>query len=273
MSKLTYLLALVVVAGVTGLTGCVPAGSQSTPTGSPASTSSPLASEPESKAATPQPISTYCSVPVPDGIVQKQIRAGGGVRLNTGWLGTGGTVAVLLHQTDGDGLCGFLFYGEYLAAHGVHVVLMDFCDYGQSDCGNAPPQLPAQVEAVTRAVRDQGAKRVVLVGASLGGSVAVAAAKRTKADAIVDLSGPADFGSLSITDKAPSITMPALFAFSNTDRSDLDQVRQNLKRMPSKNKIFLSYSAGHGYELLHDQNTGELSPLADRVQRFVAEAS
>jgi hypothetical protein len=43
--------------------------------------------------------------------------------------------------------------------------------------------------------------------------------------------------------------------------------------MPSKNKIFLSYPAGHGYELLHDQNTGELSPLADRVQRFVAEAS
>jgi hypothetical protein len=278
MSKLTYQLALIFVAGVTGLAGCVPAGSQSTPTESSASMSSPLASGPlasgpESEAATPQPISTYCSVPVPDGIVQKQIRAGGGVRLNTGWLGTGGTVALLLHQTDGDGMCGFLFYGEYLATHGVHVVLMDFCDYGQSDCGDAPPQLPAQVEAVARAVRDQGAKRIVLVGASLGGSVAVAAAKRTKADAIVDLSGPADFGTLSITDNARSITMPALFAYSNTDRSDLNQVRQNLKRMPSKNKIFLSYPGGHGYELLQDQNTGELSPLADRVQRFVANGS
>jgi pimeloyl-ACP methyl ester carboxylesterase len=224
--------------------------------------------KPESKAATPQPISTYCSVPVQDGIVQKQIRAGGGARLNTGWWGTGGTVAVLLHQTDDDGMCGFLFYGEYLAAHGVRVVLMDFCDYGQSDCGDAPPQLPAQVEAVTRAVRDQGAKRIVLVGASLGGSVAVAAAKRTRADAIVDLSGPADFGRLSITDNARSITMLALFAFSNSDRSDLDQVRQNVKRMPSRNKIFLSYPAGHGYELLHDQDTGELSLLADRVQHF-----
>ena len=126
---------------------------------------------------------------------------------------------------------------------------------------------------MAHAVRDQGAKRIGLVGASLGGSVAVAAAKRTKADAIVDLSGPADFGTLSITDNARSITMPALFAYSNTDRSDLDQVRQNLKRMPSKNKIFLSYPRGHGYELLQDQNTGELSPLADRVQRFVANGS
>ena len=170
-------------------------------------------------------------------------------------------------------MCGFLFYGTYLAKHGVHVVLMDFCDYVQSACGDAPPQLPAQVEAVARAVRDQRAKRIVLVGASLGGSVAVAAAKRTKADAIVDLSGPADFGTLSITDNARSVTMPALFAYSNTDRSDLDQVRRNLKRMPSKNKIFLSYPGGHGYELLQDQNTGELSPLADRVQRFVANGS
>jgi dienelactone hydrolase len=210
---------------------------------------------------------------VPDGIAQKQVRAGKGIRLNTGWLGTGDTVAVLLHQTDGDGMCGFLFYGGYLAEHGVRVVLMDFCEYGQSDCGDAPIELPAQVQAVTRAVRDQGAKRVVLIGASLGGSVAVAAAKPTKADAIVDLSGPADFGRLSIADNARSIAMPALFAFSNTDRSDLEQVRQNLKRMPSKNKIFHSYPTGHGYELLQDQTTGELKPLADRVQRFVVEGS
>ena len=38
-------------------------------------------------------------------------------------------------------------------------------------------------------------------------------------DAIVGLSGPADFGTLSIVDNARSITMPALFVFSNTDRS------------------------------------------------------
>jgi hypothetical protein len=38
--------------------------------------------------------------------------------------------------------------------------------------------------------------------------------------------------------------------------------------MLSKNKIFLSYPVGHGYELLQDQNTGELSPLANRVQRL-----
>jgi dienelactone hydrolase len=213
----------------------------------------------------------YCTVPVPDGIEQRQIPVRKGVQLNTGWLGSGEPVAVLLHQTDGDGMCGFLFYADYLARHGVRVVLVDLCEYGQSDCGDAQINLQTQVKAVTDAVRDAGGKRVVLVGASLGGSLAVAAAKVTKADAIVDLSGPADYGQLSIADNAPSITMPALFAFSDTDRSDLEQVRRNLKRMPTKTKIFLSYPAGHGYELLQDQNSGEFSPLADRVQRFITQ--
>jgi dienelactone hydrolase len=274
MSKVTYAVVTVVVAGIVfGLVACGSTGSQSTPTVVPASTSSQSTAASSSGGTPPEPISAYCSVEVPEGIRQQQIKAGKDVVLNTGWLGAGDTVAVLLHQTDGDGMCGFLFYAAYLAEHGVRVVLMDFCDYGQSDCGDAQTELTAQVQAVTDAVRDQGAKRVVLVGASLGGSVAVSAAKRTKADAIVDLSGPADFGKLSIADNARSITMPALFAFSDTDRSDLEEVRQNLKRMPAKTKIFLSYPAGHGYELLQDQNSGELNPLADRVQRFVTQES
>jgi len=271
MSKLTYQLMPVFVAAIIVLAGCAPAGSRRY-------RKSCLGDEPAGVGIRFEGCRYSADIDVLQRPGARRHRsktdpACGGVRLNTGWLGAGDTVAVLLHQTDGDGMCGFLFCGEYLTEHGVRVVLMDFCDYGQSDCGDAPPQLPAQVEAVARAVRDQGAKRIVLVGASLGGSVAVAAAKRTKADAIVDLSGPADFGTLSITDNARSITMPALFAYSNTDRSDLDKVRQNLKRMPSKKKIFLSFPAGHGYELLQDQNNGELSPLADRVQRVVANES
>ena len=112
--------------------------------------------------------------------------------INTGWLGSSGTSAGLLHQTDGYGLCGFLFYADYLAEHGVRVVAMDLCGYGQSLCvgrplGNDPA---GQVKVVTDAVRADGATRVVLVGASMGGSVSLTAAKAVEADAIVDLSGP-----------------------------------------------------------------------------------
>jgi hypothetical protein len=43
--------------------------------------------------------------------------------------------------------------------------------------------------------------------------------------------------------------------------------------MPTKTKIFLSYPVGHGYELLQDQNSDELSPLANPVQRFVVKGT
>ena len=152
--------------------------------------------------AVPTPISIdqACTGEVPSGVEQRSLTATDGSLINTGWLGSGDTSAVLLHQTDGYGLCGFLFYAGYLAKHGVGVVAMDLCGYGQSFCvgrplGNDPA---GQVKVVTDAVRADGATRVVLVGASMGGSVSLTAAKAVEADAIVDLSGPAVFERSSV---------------------------------------------------------------------------
>jgi dienelactone hydrolase len=194
--------------------------------------------------------------------------------INTGWLGSGETAAVLLHQTDGYGLCGFLFYADYLAKRGVRAVGMDLCGYGQTFCAGPLADDPAgQVKLVTDAVRADGATRVVLVGASMGGSISLTAAKAVEADAIVDLSGPAEFEQSALAHDAANVTMPALFAFSGTDESDLKAVRKALPRMPSKKKQLLTYKTGHGYELLRDPITLAMTPLAKRVLRWVAEGS
>jgi dienelactone hydrolase len=220
---------------------------------------------------TPIPIDQGCTGEVPSGVEQRSLLAADGSVINTGWLGSGDTTAVLLHQTDGYGLCGFLFFADYLAARGVRVVAMDLCGYGQSFCVGRPLENdPAgQVKVVSDAVRADGAARVVLVGASMGGSVSLTAAKVVDADVIVDLSGPAEFGTSSVTADAGNVTMPALFAFSNTDRSDLEAVRKALPSMPSKRKEFLTYEVGHGYELLRDPVSLELTPLAERVLGWV----
>ena len=220
------------------------------------------------------PISQSCrTATVPAGIEQRPLLADGRVILNTAWLGSGETVAVLLHQTDGDGLCGFLFYAEHLAKAGVRVALLDLCGYGQSACGDAPVSTDpvAQVRLVTEAARSAGARRVVLVGASMGGSLAVTAAAAVRADALVDLSGPAQFDRSDVSSDAPTVTMPALIAFGRTDPADLAAVRRALPTMPTKDKTLLVFKAGHGYDLLRDVYSGELTPLADRVARFVSE--
>lgn len=220
---------------------------------------------------TPIPVPEFCGGAVPGSVEQRQLTSADGATLNTAWLGSGKTVAVLLHQTDGNGLCGFLFYADYLSSRGIRVALVDLCGYGQSSCaGRSLATDPAgQVKQVTDAARADGAGRVVLVGASMGGSVAVTAARTTDPDAIVDLSGPADFEHSAIAGDSQGVTMPALFAFAHTDETDLTAVRRQLAVMPSKRKVFLTFGTGHGYELLRDLTSGDFTPLADRVARWV----
>ena len=81
------------------------------------------------------------------------------------------------------------FYASYLADHGIRSVAIDLCGYSRSFCP-LPSQEDSvgQVKLTTDALRAAGARRITLVGASIGGSLAVAAAASTKADAVVDLS-------------------------------------------------------------------------------------
>ena len=68
-------------------------------------------------------------------------------------------------------MCGFLFYADFLAKRGIRILLVDLCDHGQSICLNDPiaDDPGAQVKLAVDAARAEGAERVVLVGASLGG--------------------------------------------------------------------------------------------------------
>ena len=116
--------------------------------------------------------------------------------------GTGSTVVVLLHQTDGGGLCGWLEFATTLADDPTLAVLaIDLCRYGESRClavENGTFRDADQVDPVELAVRfaraSMRAERVVVMGASMGGSVALMAAATVPGiDSAIDLSGPVDW--------------------------------------------------------------------------------
>ena len=117
-------------------------------------------------------------------------------------LGRGRVVVVLLHQTDGNGLCGWLPFMPAAADAGLTVLAIDLCRYGESDCRavadgtftDADQTDPVAV-AVDYARTELHAERVVVAGASMGGSVALmSAATLPGIDAAVDLSGPVELG-------------------------------------------------------------------------------
>ena len=132
-------------------------------------------------------------------------------------LGRGRVVVVLLHQTDGNGLCGWLPFMPALADAGLEVLAIDLCRYGESDCravtdgsfADADQTDPVAV-AVGYARTELHAERVVVAGASMGGSVALmSAATLPGIDAVVDLSGPVEWSGMDVVRRGRALGVPA----------------------------------------------------------------
>ncbi len=76
--------------------------------------------------------------------------------------GTGPTGVVLANQTD-NSVCQWLPFPGYLAAHGMRVLAFDY--------GNGDPS--TEVQAAAHFLSDRGVRKLVLIGASIGGAVVI----------------------------------------------------------------------------------------------------
>jgi alpha-beta hydrolase superfamily lysophospholipase len=130
------------------------------------------------------------------------------------------TAVVLAHMSEGD-LCVWVPYARRLAARGFFVFPFDFRGHGFSHGLENHSRSPADVVAAVRAVRGLGARRVVVVGASLGGVAAIVAAPRLRAavQGIVSVSGPAAIaGELNARPVAPRLRVPTLYLAAERDQ-------------------------------------------------------
>jgi pimeloyl-ACP methyl ester carboxylesterase len=246
--------------------------------------------ESHARAATPQPKPArgdICTGQDTSGAKPVSLRTSDGAKLSGAVLGDGPAGAVLIHEypaaafaaRPGQGpKCGWWPYAAYLADHGVRALLFDLRCFGDSPCpqsgrGNAT----ADVAAAMDELRREGSERVALVGASMGGSVAVVAAAELHPAALVDLSGERDTTGLTpgipadAFGAAPGVTAPALFAVARGDRwVSPEDMRAVAGRARSKSKRVFVFpaTAGHGYDLLLGTET-EWSPLASRVAAFI----
>jgi alpha-beta hydrolase superfamily lysophospholipase len=204
-----------------------------------------------------------------------------GVRLDGAIVGSGRVGAVLIHEYPGP-MCGWWPYAHYLGRHGVRALLFDLRCFGLSGCpAHRRGDVVADVAAAMRALRRDGARRVALVGASMGGSIAVVAAARLRPAALVDLSGELDTSGLTpgISAKAgaaaPSVRVPALFAVARGDRYvPVADMRTVYRRTASRAKrlVVLPAVAGHGWGMLLGTRT-TWSALARQAAAFIRTAA
>jgi alpha-beta hydrolase superfamily lysophospholipase len=131
------------------------------------------------------------------------------------------TAVVLAHMSVGD-LCDWVPYARGLARQGVFVFPFDLRGHGLSAGRENHRRSAGDIAAAVREVRRLGARKVVVMGASLGGIAALVAAPsiRPAVDGIVAVSAPAAIaGQLNARPVVPRIRVPTLYVVSAQDQN------------------------------------------------------
>jgi pimeloyl-ACP methyl ester carboxylesterase len=198
---------------------------------------------------------TSASSPPVDGCVIGALRAKAiefhatdGVPLRGVLLGSGRNGIVLSHEFRAN-LCNWLPFAQKLAGRGYRVLAYDSRASGPTEGHLERDVLGAERELVQR-----GVKRVIVGGASAGGTAAMTAAASIPPSVlagVVVLSSPSQFGSMNAERAARKVTAPSFFGVGNRDTAFVDEMRKLSAASAAKRKqLLVVSSSGHGTELL-----------------------
>lgn len=180
-----------------------------------------------------------------------RFRAADGTRLVGHKFGSGKVAVVLAHESRG-WICDWVPYAKRLAARGYLAFPFDFRGYGDSQSNPVSNvRLDRDVVAAAKTVRALGAKKVFLVGASIGGSAVLHAAAdvRPLVDGVVSVSGAADL--VDATPAAKRLHVPALFVAGRYDLDFAANARRLYAATASKDKKVVIVASGeHGSRLV-----------------------
>jgi pimeloyl-ACP methyl ester carboxylesterase len=230
------------------------------PTTAPPSTAAPVSSP----ATTPAPAEPPCGDRTLDGKQVTFLRDD--LRLSGYLLGAGSTALVLAAQAGADG-CSWLSYAKQQAAKGYRVLAFDFNGEGRSQRPGGGPN-SADVAAAATFARERGATRIVLVGASRGGTAVLVAAARLDppAAAVISLSAPDTYHGESALDAVPKLAMPVLYLAATGDAGFADAAKALHAATPAaRRQIILVPGRLHGeaFVLISAEGADEASAAID----------
>jgi pimeloyl-ACP methyl ester carboxylesterase len=175
-------------------------------------------------------------------------------RLPAALLGSGETGIVLANESDLD-LCGWLPFARKLSTR-FRVLLFDY--------GSSPPE--REVAAAARELRREGAKAVVLGGASEGAkaSILAAAADPKLARGLVLISPEATLRGEDVTPAARKLTVPALFVVSREDPYSAEDTPALERVAGSRPKrLVVVPGSDHGVYLLQGAHAAKVGAAID----------
>ncbi|HZD80457.1 MAG TPA: alpha/beta hydrolase [Actinomycetota bacterium] len=206
----------------------------------------------------------------PSGSRAVTFRSADGVRLAGRLFGTGSTGVVLSHMLPADQSSWWRFAAR-LADQGYLALTYDFrgyCPGGAAGCSEGSKDVSAIWQDVVGAIgflSGHGARSVMLVGASMGGTASLVAAARPGIDvaAVVTLSSPQSIeGLVADADTLSRVRAAKLFVAGNADPTGSASAAENLYRdAPPPKRIQIVTSGDHGTDLLTGSQSGVVSTM------------
>ncbi|HWC31963.1 MAG TPA: alpha/beta hydrolase [Actinomycetota bacterium] len=173
-----------------------------------------------------------------------------GVELEGDVRGGGTTGVALAHMYPTD-RTSWEPFAERLAAEGYLTLAFDFRGYGGSEGERTIPEIWRDVVAAAGELRSHGAERVVLVGASMGGTASLVAASRSAVDGVVTISAPSTFEGLTASpDVVRAVQAPKLFVAASADGAAAAAAQSFYNDSPQPKRVEIVGGDEHGTELL-----------------------
>ena len=185
-----------------------------------------------------------------------------GARLDAAVFGAGPVGLVLAHESDGS-LCNWASVAPEFADEGHRVLIFDFGE---------PATVAEDMKAATKKIRELGAKRIVLGGASLGGTVALmTAAREPNIVAAFSLSAPAVYGNAEGLPAVRRFRAPVLFVAAEEDANFAEDARRLYRASQSpRRQLLIVPGSEHGTALYRGPGGEEVRDAVDRLLERVS---
>jgi pimeloyl-ACP methyl ester carboxylesterase len=185
-----------------------------------------------------------------------------GAKLDAAVFGDGSVGIVLAHESDGS-LCNWASIAPTFADDGYRVLIFDFGE---------PATVAQDMLAATKKIRELGAKKIVLGGASLGGTVALmTAARERNVVGAFSLSAPAVYGNAEGLPAVRRFGAPVLFAAAEEDANFAGDARRLYRASASADRELLVVPGSEHGTALYGGPAAE--QVRDAVERLLERAA
>ncbi|HXF81470.1 MAG TPA: alpha/beta fold hydrolase [bacterium] len=207
------------------------------------------------------------AAPAPAAPEHVSFRTADGVILR-GHLWRGGPTAVVFSHMYGTTQAIWSDLARRLAGRGHTVLTFDFRGVGASGGRLVIARVFHDTVAAVRFVRSQGARRVVVAGASMGGTSSIIAAGETPVEGLVVIASGMMFQGLNVHPYLPKLRMPKLFIVGSGDHPFSSSVRTMYARTPPPKRLIVLPTGRHGTHMF--RHAGHRETIYRAIETFLA---